>query len=403
MNKHLRWASSFFFKVSRASLATAIVLAGIPIDPAIANNGGVDEIESQHLVTKIELPKDPALDLQSIQIELKEVSQEAASSEVAIAVKSKSDTTVFSTDDANLMTVGAAAGQELNAQQEKFFIAPLGEASIATERQPGPLQRAYNDWLKGVTRMVRTDKVGLMIVTFGFAMETVTWLHTAHVSTFEKSANIAYSTAMALAFSINKDTWPRATAPIRKKYRELLKLSEVMPSNATHVDMAKYFGVRLAAHVTLGLGINVGRLLFVSIDKMINSAFDPADLAKPIMVSLIAAMAGMAWSETIASIDPVTHPRAKILVRRFLDMRSITGSLFANTAMLFSFQHYGIRPWLIMTALGVPGYIAFANAKHIADYIERHPTIKRVFDRVHAVKSSIAPRAWLCKELFFEL
>jgi hypothetical protein len=361
--------------------------------------------------------------LQSIQVESHYVDTSQAADEAQRLIQQSPDTTVLSSDDEAVLARGASAGSRLNQSEsdQRFFILPLGDlvdhpvARSVGRRIDGTVERAnqvtaaihqsltkLNDSFRShVVSSIANDKIGFMVVTYNFSMETVRWIHATHLSNFEKSANVVYSFSLAMVFSINKDMWATVTKPIQKQIRKILGMSTTLPSHPTGSDLL----IKLLANIAVGSTQNLGRVPILSIEKIASHTFSANDIMIPIYMSVLTAIAGMVWSENVASVNQETHPSAKFVARRMVELRSLTMGTFASTAMLLSYDQYGIKPWLVLAVVGASGVPIYFNSKKLANWIESmklSDKVDRLAVRIRTATSAVlnSQPARRCEMLF---
>jgi hypothetical protein len=297
-------------------------------------------------------------------------------------------TIVLSTDEAQV--VGKVADSAELAK--KILIAPYDiskKAEIDEKSEQLTWFKAVKAYPMKLARAANDDRIGFMIVTFTMVNETFVWMHTTHLSMFERTANVAFSLASAIAFSIDKQSWAKTVRPIKDFFRKILK-SNPADGRSNPRELASTF----LASLTMTTFLNLGRLSLVSIDKITQDGFAMGSLTYPLLMSFFGTMASFTWSEHIAMIDD-TQIKTKFIFRRTMEIRSILLGAFAATAYLLHPETYGYSSWAVLIGSGAIGMTVYINAEKISSFIENN----RFIDRVAQTLKTIGERI-RCAEIF---
>jgi hypothetical protein len=295
---------------------------------------------------------------------------------------------VISTDEADLLKKLAAdttIGPEV-------LVAPFDLRNQAPEKAAvgwSQFTGIIKNYPSKLVQAAKDDRIGLMIVTFNTLNETYVWLHADQLSTFERSANIAFTVATSIAFGIDKQAWARVARPFKTFFRNVLGSSEALGRNH-----AKELAVGYLANLTLATSINMARLSFVSIDRLMDGGMQLSSLTYPLLMGIVATAASFSWSEHIALVND-NHQKTKFIFRRTQEIRSVLLGVFATTAYLLHPEIYGWSSWAVLIGTGVAGMTVYLNHDKINRYIERSPFLDR-----WAQKLKIKDGPTLCPALF---
>jgi len=300
------------------------------------------------------------------------------------------ETLILSSDEPELIVEAAKVAAKSNGKDPHVFVLPIGGAGNPDNKDlnsENGFNRAARKFREHTVNSIRDDKIGFLVVTYSLGLETIRWVHASHLTNLEKSAILTYTVMTALVFSLNKDTWSNITKPIQRRIREVLKMSTVIPKKPGAADIV----VKLAANIMIALPVNLARVPLLNIDEIANRSFDYAQLNAPIIMAFMGSMMGIAWGELVSSIDQELNPRAKFVARRAIEFRSLINGMFASTAMLMTFETYGMRPWVTMLVMGATGFALYLNSQKLIDWVEQNPVIARIHDSLTAIRMPKLP------------
>lgn len=320
------------------------------------------------------------------------VDQEAVGDEVKRILESSDRKTLVSSDSKEALEAAIKF-------PEKVALIPIADAS--SDPEPGTEHGKVTELLRRISgnfsNALKKDKIGLMIVTYSVGAESLGWIHADNVSAFTKTSGIMYALMTAALLSVDKDARLRYIKPIERKWRKLLRISE----DPTQRTKSKNALVSYLSNVTLTMGINLGFIPILAIDKLARGTFEAGQLTMPLLLGFATTAAAFSWYEFFRAIDEKTHPRARKLARLVLNARSITLSTLASTAMLLNTADYGYTPWIALTAAGLGGLPLFFNAARIANWFESSPTMNRIsrtYLRIQNIIRPTPPR--MCRAIF---
>lgn len=265
-------------------------------------------------------------------------------------------TTVIVSSDIDEVIAETAVQKDLPAK--RFFLAPAG------------------DFLKNLGinsyRSILKDKIGAVILTYTVGTDIYIWMHIASMTTLEQSMNAIYTIGLAIIFGLNKDAWANSTKPLQHSLRNFLNAHNLKP---THY---KELGVRFLANLTLGSAVAMIRVPLISLSAMMATGIHLNYFTRPLLANLISTAALFMWSEHMAMIDELEHPRAKFIFRRISEVRSLILGTFATTAALMNPSVHGAAPWITLGVLGVMGSSIYFNSDRINKWIKHHPQAKLI-------------------------
>lgn len=225
---------------------------------------------------------------------------------------------------------------------------------------------------------VKSDKIGCVVVTFNLIAESVIWIHSGNLTTFQKSANITFTLLTALFFGLNKDRWAKTTAPIQNFIKRIAKIKQ----NDLQRHDPRNLALRFFSSFALASAISAARIPFLPMDSLIDFSLNVNSWTLPFLISFVSTIASFGWSEHIVLIDEKKQPISKFLFRRLNEIKSIALGTFAGTAMLFNPLDYGMSPWIVLGATGALGLTFYLNADQLSR-VENNPVLKRVLVRAN--------------------
>ncbi len=303
-----------------------------------------------------------------------DANEAALSQFIAQRTKTASSTVVLSTDDASLLQKSLENNQLVG---ENFLAAPLNLQALAdpVESKRSPFLKLIKNQVQGTIKSAKNDKIGILILTYTTAAETLFWIHSTQLSQFERSSNAIYSVALALVFGLNKDAWSLTTRPIQKFFRQILKPANSSPRNT------KEFAARFLGNLTLATVVTAARIPLLSLDDMISKGIQLQYFTMPLLLTVVSTTALFTWSEHLAMVDETTHPITKFIFRRTAEMRSILLGTFAATAALLLPSQYGLTPWITLAGVGVAGSLLYFNTDSISKWLETNPFLVKLKNR----------------------
>ncbi len=257
----------------------------------------------------------------------------------------------------------------------------LPYADVAKPRTQNRFVRLLKSIKDQTIQSVKSDRIGCVVVTFNLIAESVIWIHSGNLTTFQKSANITFTLLTALFFGLNKDRWAKTTAPIQNFIRRMTKLKQ---NELTRHD-PRNLAMRFFSSFALASAISAARIPFLPMDSLVDFSLNVNSWTLPFLISFVSTIASFGWSEHIVLIDEKKQPITKFLFRRLSEIKSIALGTFAGTAMLFNPLDYGMSPWIVLGATGALGLTFYLNADQFSR-VENNPILKRVLVRANKYK-----------------
>lgn len=328
---------------------------------------------TQHLEIGLQAGENAVLkvDVETAALDMTYANEEALSQFIAQKTKVANSTVVLSTDESSLLQKTLEHSQ---LRKENFTAAPLNLHALTNpkESERSPFLKLIKNQVQGTINAVKNDKIGVLILSFTTAAETLIWIHSTQLSQFERSSNAIYSVALALVFGLNKDAWALTTRPIQKFFRQILK-----PENSSPRNM-KEFAARFLGNLTLAAIVAGARIPLLSLDDIIAKGIQLQHFTMPLLLTVVSTTALFTWSEHLAMINEKTHPITKFVFRRTSEMRSILIASFATTAALLMPSQHGLTPWITIAGIGVGGALLYFNADSISNWLETNPFLMKL-------------------------
>jgi len=369
-------AFDFFMKLALARIAVAVTIL-FTLSSHASDSSGPIQIGV--------VPEKPMVE---VNIDLVDPSSPEQMAQTVLAVaeskaKQPHTTVVVSTDQEQIIR---GVLQSADKFQDNVILAPLAKDEAKQKTKFSTLVKNY---AQKSLQSIQQDKIGFVIVTYTTAADTLVWLHSAHLSQFERTGNVAYTIALALTFGLNKDTWSKTTRPIQDFFRKILK-----PENNSRTN-PKDLASRFLGNFSLSMLTAFGRVPFLAMDQIIDGSATMHILTMPALMSLVSTLALFTWSENLSEINQLENPTAKFVFRRVSEMRTFILGTFATTAALLSPHEYGYTPWMTLGAIGITGAIVYFNGESLTTWIDSRPTLQKIMQRFQG-----APAGVRCVQLF---
>lgn len=210
----------------------------------------------------------------------------------------------------------------------------------------------------------QSDRMGVIIMAINTVYDSYIWIHATQYSVEARSAQVIFTTLMALTFSLDKDLWARTSGRIRNKVLNIFQIdqSAITARNA----LVATFG----ANLMLSLAVQSGRISLLAIDHAVTTSFLLSSATAAAMVSFAMTFAHFSWSELLAEIDIKKHPYAKTMMRRFSEARSLVMGNLAPSGKILNPDVYGYSPIISLGVTGLAGLVALMNAPKIINWVE---------------------------------
>lgn len=281
--------------------------------------------------------------------------------------------TVVLSSDNELLT--QTADNENQTAKNHIAVVPvnpevLNDSVVPKKSQVSPFYQAVKNFTVTKLDAIKSDKIGLMVVTYTTASETLVWIHSTQLSQFEKTGNIIYTVMLATIFGLNKDAWSITTRPIQKFFRKFLKPEDESRTNVKQLT-SQFLG-----NLTLAGLVTSVRIPLMSMDQIIQQGLQLHFFTMPLLLTLVSTTAIFTWSEHISMINEKTHMLTKFVFRRANELRSVVLGTVATTAALLNPGQHGLTPWVTMAAVGAAGATIYLNGEAITSWLETHPKLQ---------------------------
>jgi hypothetical protein len=329
-----------------------------------------------------------------IDVEISTVSNsQNAAEQIANIVHAKSSSAnnniIFSTDNAQILETTL----NKNANAENIVAVPIPKESQIASIKNSKFASLVKKFATNVIQSAKNDKTGLMVTTYTTGAECYFWIHSAHMSQFERTSNVVYSIGLALIFGVNKDMWAKTARPFQTFFRTVLKQQNLTPTNP------KEIGIRFLGNLSLAAIVTGLRIPLLSMDQIISTGIHFQYFSMPILMTIASTMAGFTWSEHIAMINEKTQFTTKFTFRRANELRSFIIGTLATTAALLDPSHYGYAPWITLAGVGAVGSLVYANADSITKWVEQNSTLVK-FAAYFKESPVTEPGLMMCNQLF---
>jgi hypothetical protein len=339
----------------------------------------------------------PGQTLKRIHVTGIEVDRADAAAAIQNAISSSPNRTIVSSDIPEVLAAaveqGARENQGLAPENSKVAIMPFGGAVNRARELANGANQYLRTFASERIEAAKADKIGLVVVTFGLGVQHLNWICATNVSNLSKALVIGYSTFLWFLFEIDKPSFQNATRPIQDFYKKVLKLGDESDSKA----WLRKFIVEVAPGATLMTAMNLGMVPLLSLDKFWTNTFDAAAMG------VAMAVAGLPWNKLVAQVDAEATPKARFLANRAYEVRKGTIAVLASSVFLLDFAHHGLGPWFALSMVGAAGMPLLLNRQALTDFIEKSPTIDRIFKegnrRAEQVRSALAGAGQMCKAI----
>lgn len=248
------------------------------------------------------------------------------------------------------------------SRQGSTTILPVGQLAdrLGFKRISDGISR-FGDHIKS---SAQSDRVGVIIMAINTVYDSYIWIHATQYSVEARSAQVIFTTLMALTFSLDKDLWARTSGRIRNKVLSIFQVdqSAITARNA----LLATFG----ANLMLSLAVQSGRISLLAIDHAVTTSFLLSSATAAAMVSFAFTFAHFSWSEVLAEIDINKHPYAKAMMRRLSEARSLVMGNLAPSGKILNPDVYGYSPIISLGITGAVGLVALINAPRLVNWIE---------------------------------
>jgi hypothetical protein len=311
----------------------------------------------------------PSVSGTSIQVETPDVENTAeVLQQIEDKVKSSNQNILISSDSVEVLERATLVQNKRRSGVMAFM--PMDPSS--KNEGFGAFKDALKKYPVKLLASAKSDKIGLIIVTFNAFQDSFIWIHAANYSHFQQTGNVMFTVLTSIVFGINKDAWSQATRPFQGFFKRVL-----FDGQDVSQSVPKDLAVRFLSNLALTTIISSARLPFVSFDSLVNTSLWMNQWTLPMLISVASTVSAFAWSENLASIDQAEHPISKFVFRRGQEIRALIIGSMAASAMLFS-SSYGATPWLVLGTSGALGLTVFLNSKKIQGFLDNNKVLQAI-------------------------
>ena len=190
---------------------------------------------------------------------------------------------------------------------------------------------------------------------------------------------------MAATFGLDRDLWGNMNKPIKQKLIDLF--DRFIPTENAHV--IKSLASRYLSNMFLGMGVQLVRTGLLSLDHIQEAVTTGSFWMTAAKISSLVTLTTFAWSELYTTIDGEKYPVAKLMMRRFSDMRGVIMCQLASVSMVLQPHVYGNVPIYSYVIHGALGLVALLNAHRVINWLENNHVVERVYHRFQTMESYI--------------
>ena len=308
-----------------------------------------------------------------VEITQKQISVDANDIDAALERELPPNKDLLVSTDSELVASKVAASQSEKPNRLARLI-PIGRLAGQLNQRIANIGNTAHGAYTHLRDAVRNDKVGFVIVTINTTYDSYVWLHATQYSTEVAVAQSIYSVILAIAFSLDKDLWSRLAWKIQGRIIRLFDAhTNVPPGELPVMSRTMQMSTAFAAHLTLSLGLQVGRLAICSYDHAITVPYLVSSTAITFAIAALGTFSGFAFSDFLARIDQEKYPFAKTVFRRFQEARGLLLANVAASGKLLQPSIYGMTPYASLVISGLVGLVFYANQNRIVEAVERIP------------------------------
>ncbi|MEN0060259.1 MAG: hypothetical protein AAGB31_15580 [Bdellovibrio sp.] len=312
---------------------------------------------------QIQSVNEMSIEMEGGPVRLSETHLEVSASQVGeIVAAIPAEKSVLISTDSEAVVSETFNNKALNqAKITKVQFIPLGDLDKKIKNET--FFNKLKTYKSNIVRSAKEDRIGLVILSINTAYDSYIWLHATEYSPEVRAAQIIFTTALSVAFSIDKDAWARTAGHIKDRIYKAFNIA----TDSFWMDLTG----RFASNLALGLAVQSLRVSILAVDKVV-ALPDLIGLAgSSVLLSLGFTFSGFGWTEFANKINSTTHPRAKFIARRMSEIRSLLMGHLAPSGKLLQADTYGYAPWIALSVHGIIGVVTFWKGGPIMDWLER--------------------------------
>lgn len=248
--------------------------------------------------------------------------------------------------------------------------------------------------------------IGLTIVTYTTAVNSLVWVHATEHSPEVRAAQIIFSTLTAIVLNIDRTAWARYS---RKLNDKILNIFSAAGMKGISSSKWGKFSSLYGANWMMSSGMYGTSFLILSYDHAINLNYLAMGLGAVTAAAAVNTVSGMGWNELLIDVDQAKNPYAKFLLSRLANVRSAITGNYAPNAHTLQPGMDGYLAWKVLLINGAIGYAALISSEKIVNVLEKggklvveSKMIQSVLSFTKDVVSFIKPASSIisCRRLF---
>jgi len=236
-----------------------------------------------------------------------------------------------------------------------------------------PLKNNYQKIKEHLKSSVQSDPIGVIVVAINTSYDSFLWINADSLGVEQKSAMFLFNLLLAGSFGLNKDLWSQMTKPFERRICKLLSL--LSPNSSTLKTITASFTANLA----FGLALQGIRMSILSYPHLIEAASSLHFWGTTVSLSALMTMTSFGWSEQLAAVDEAKNPKAKALLRRFMEARALLLGHVAPAGKLMQPEVYGTTPIIATLIHGGLGLWMMLKSEKIIQWIESKTFFERLY------------------------
>ncbi len=261
-------------------------------------------------------------------------------------------------------------------------IIPIGALANAKQK----IASGFKNYKQNALSTLRYDRIGLTVLAITVGTDCMIWIHASSFDIHQKTSMIMLNLVMASAFGLDRELWGRMTKPIKNKLINVF--DRFIPTE--NANLVKSLTSRYLSNMLLGTGIQLIRTGLLSLDHIQYTVTTGDFWLTAAKLSGLVTLTSFAWSELYTSIDGEKYPVAKLMMRRFSDMRGVIMCQLASVSMVLQPHVYGSVPIYSYVIHGTIGLVALLNAHRVVAWLENNSVVKRVYSKMQTMENYIS-------------
>jgi len=287
---------------------------------------------------------------------------------------------IISTDQEKVIEAAVQATSGSGDKRLLRFI-PIGKLAAASQK----IASGFSAYYARAKNTIMHDRIGLTILTITVGFDTMIWIHSASLDLHQKTAMVMMNLVMAATFGLDRDLWTKITSPLKHKLISVFDRFLVTEKFAA----AKIISGQFLSNMFYGVTIQSIRTGLLSLDHISDAVISTDFWLNSIKISALITASSFAWTEMFGAIDIEKKPVAKMMMKRFAEIRGIILCQLASISMVLQPTVYGHTPIITFIIHGSLGLLALANADRIINFLETNTLIKRIYKKVQTFESFI--------------